>query len=112
MSEPTFGIAEVCAVVGITEARLHQWIERGQFRPMRETRPGIGREYTLSDAVHLAALVRLLALGMPVSRAAELIGTSPVRTAGKRLVRVGVGDIEVSINVGAIADTVIPRFVV
>ena len=42
MTERTFTIAEVCAAVGISPPRLHQWIERGQFDLLPDER-GQGR---------------------------------------------------------------------
>jgi DNA-binding transcriptional MerR regulator len=102
MTERTFTIAEVCVAVGISPARLHQWIERDQFKPIRGTRSGVGRDYTLRDAIHLAALVRLQAAGLTVSRAVALIGTSPLQTAGQDIISARRGDVEVVIDLASV----------
>lgn len=103
MTERTFTIAEVCAAVGISPPRLHQWIERGQFEPIRGTRSGMARDYTLRDAIHLAAITRLQMAGLPISRAVELIGTCPLQTAGQGIVSVRRGNVEVVIDLASIA---------
>ncbi|MEW5704841.1 MAG: MerR family transcriptional regulator [Pseudomonadota bacterium] len=102
MTERTFTVAEVCAAVGISPPRLHQWIERGQFDPVRVTRSGVARDYTLRDAIHLAAITRLQTAGLPISRAAELIGTSPLQTAGQDIVSARKGDVEVVIDLASV----------
>ena len=109
MTERTFTIAEICTAVGISPFCLHQWIERHQFEPIRETRAGVGRDYTLRDAIHLAAIVRLQAVGLTVSRAAALIGTSPLQTAGQDIVSARKGDIEILIDLSSVAHDVRTR---
>jgi DNA-binding transcriptional MerR regulator len=109
MTERTFAIADVCAAVGISPARLHQWIERGQFTPVHGTRCGVGRDYTLRDAVHLGALVCLQAAGVPISRAAALIGTSPSQTASQDVVSARKGAVEVVVDLASIARDVRSR---
>lgn len=47
MTERTFTIAGICAAVGISPARLHQWIGRARFEPIRHIRAGVVRQYTL-----------------------------------------------------------------
>jgi DNA-binding transcriptional MerR regulator len=109
VTERTFTIAEICTAVGISPFCLHQWIERHHFEPIRETRAGVGRDYTLRDAIHLAAIVRLQAAGLTVSRAAALIGASPLQTAGQDIVCACRGDVEVLIDLASVARDVRSR---
>ncbi|MCW5750228.1 MAG: MerR family transcriptional regulator [Alphaproteobacteria bacterium] len=109
MTERTFTLAEVCAAVSISPARLHQWIERGQFEPIRGTRSGVARDFTLRDAIHLAAVIRLQSAGLPVSRAVALVGISPLETAGQDMVSARRGDVEVVIDLASITRDVRSR---
>ncbi len=109
MTERTFTIAEICTAASISPARLHQWIERGQFEPIRGTRSGVARDFTLRDAIHLAAITRLQTAGLPISRAVELIGASPYQTAGQEIVCARKADVEVAIDLIAITRDVRSR---
>jgi len=106
VTERTFTIHEACAAAGITAACLHQWIERGQFVPLRDTQSGRAREYTLRDIVHLAAIVELDAAGLSVSSAVELLGTSPMETAGRQTVIARRANTEIRLNLAAVTDRV------
>ncbi len=106
MTERTFTIHEACAAAGITAACLHQWIERGQFVPLRDTQQGHAREYTLRDIVHLAAIVELDAAGLSVSSAIDLLGTSPMETAGRQTVIARRATTEVRLNLAAVTERV------
>ena len=106
MTERTFTIHEACAAAGMTAACLHQWIERGQFVPLREAQPGRAREFTLRDIVHLAAIVELDAAGLSVSGAIELLGASPTDTAGRQTVIVRRGHAQVRLNLAAVSERV------
>lgn len=106
MTERTFTIHETCAAVGITPVCLHQWIEREHFAPLRESQSGIRREYTLRDIVHLAAIVELGTAGLPPCRAAKILGTSPLDTAGRQTVIARRGHTEIRLDLAAVTERV------
>lgn len=106
MTERTFTIHDACGAVGITHCCLHQWIEREHFVPLRESQSGLRREYTLRDIVHLAAIAELGMAGLPVARAAQILGASPLDTAGRRTVVARRGHTEIRLDLASIADRV------
>lgn len=106
MTERTFTIHDACAAVGITPCCLHQWIGREHFVPLHETQQRIRREYTLRDIVHLAAIVELGMAGVPVARAAQILGASPLDTAGRRTIVARRGHAEIRLDIASIADRV------
>ncbi len=106
MTERTFSIHDVCAAVGITSVCVHQWIERGHFVPLRETRKGVQRDYTLRDIVHLAAIAELGKAGLRAGRAAQILGASSQNTAGHATVVVQRGHTEIRLNLTAVTERV------
>lgn len=106
MTERTFTIHEACATAGITPVCLHQWIERGQFIPLRDTQSGRAREYTLRDVVHLAAIVELGTAGLPVTRATQVLGVSPLDAAGRQTVIARRGNTEIRLDIASIVNRV------
>jgi hypothetical protein len=56
--------------------------------------------------VHLAAIVELDAAGLSVSRAVELLGASPIDTAGRQTVIVRRGHAQVRLNLAAVSERV------
>ena len=106
MTERTFTIHDACAAVGVTPVSVHQWIQREHFVPLREPQLGLGREYTLRDIVHLAAIVELGKAGLRPGRAAQILGTSPQDTAGRQSVVVQRGHAEIRLDLASIADRI------
>ena len=106
MTKRTFSIHDACAAVGISSVCLHQWIERGHFIPSRDAPAGISREYTLRDVVHIAAIVELTRIGLPVGRAVQILGACPLDTARRRTVVARIGHAEIRLNVTAVAERV------
>jgi DNA-binding transcriptional MerR regulator len=106
VTEPTFTIHQACAATGITPACLHQWIERDHFVPLHNPQSGIRREYTLRDIVHVAAIVELTMAGLPPLRAAEILGTSPLDTAGRQTMVARRDQTEIRLNLAAVTERV------
>ena len=106
MTERTFTIHDACAAVGITSVCVHQWIERGHFVPLRETRQGVQRDYTLRDIVHLAAIAELGMAGLRPGRAAQILGASPLDTAGRQTVVARRGHAEIRLDLASVTDRV------
>jgi len=106
MTERTFTIRDACTAAGITSVCVHQWIERGHFVPLRETRQGVPRDYTLRDIVHLAAIAELGMAGLRPGRAAQILGASPQDTAGRETVVAHRGHAEIHLDLAAITERV------
>jgi DNA-binding transcriptional MerR regulator len=109
MTERTFAIKDICTAVSATPFRVHAWISRGYFEPVNPVQSGVARDFTLQDAIHLAAILRLGATGIPVARAVQLIGRSPLQTAGQEVLSARVGDTEIRLDMTAIAERVRTR---
>lgn len=103
MTERTFTIKDICTAVNITPFRVHQWIARGYFEPVNQVQSGIARDFTLWDAIHLAAILRLGATGIPVARAVQIIGRSPFETAGQDVISTCVDDVQICLDLAAVA---------
>jgi DNA-binding transcriptional MerR regulator len=106
MTERTFTIDAVCDAADVSRACAHKWINLQNVDPIYSTRRGVYRPFTLQDAVHLAAIKQLRALGLPASRAAAIIGRSPLQTAGQEVLSARVGDAEIRLDMTAIAERV------
>lgn len=106
MTEQTFTVHEACAATGITPVCLHQWIERDYFVPLHNPPCGVRRQYTLRDIVHVAAMVELGIAGLPPVRAAEILGASPLSTAGRQTVVARRGQTEIRLNLAAVTERV------
>lgn len=106
MTEHTFSIHDACAAAGVTPVCVHQWIQREHFVPLREPQSGLRREYTLRDIVHLAAIVELGMAGLRPGRAAKILGTSPLDTAGRQTVVARRGHAEIRLDLASITDRV------
>ena len=111
MTERTFTIDAVCAATGVSPACIHKWINLQYVNPIHPTRRGVHRPFTLRDAIHLAAIKQLQVLGLPVSRAATIIGHSPLETAGQDDLTARIGDAEIRLDMTAIAARVRTRLV-
>ncbi|HXF89414.1 MAG TPA: hypothetical protein VNK48_13755 [Xanthobacteraceae bacterium] len=103
MTERTFAIKDICTAVGATPFRVHAWISRGYFEPANPVQSGVARDFTLQDAIHLAAILRLGATGIPVARAVQIIGRSPFETAGQDIVTTCVDDVQIRLDFAAVA---------
>jgi hypothetical protein len=70
--ERTYGSAEVCRVVGVARPTFDAWLLRG-YLPLRNG-PGTGRqrEFSLLDAVRIAAVAQLTYLGVTVRNASAV----------------------------------------
>jgi len=106
VTERTFTIHQACTAMGITPVCLHQWIERDYFVPLHNPPPGVRREYTLRDIVHVAAMVELGLAGLPPVRAAEILGTSPLDTAGRETIVTHRGQTEIRLDLAAVTERV------
>jgi DNA-binding transcriptional MerR regulator len=106
VTERTFTIHEACAATGVTPVCLHQWIEREHFTPLHDPAPGLRREYALRDIVHIAAMVELARIGLPIRRAAQMLGTSPLDTAGRRTITLRQGDAEIRLALAPVIDRI------
>jgi DNA-binding transcriptional MerR regulator len=106
MSERSFTIHETCAAVGVTAVSVHQWIQREHFVPLHEPQAGLRRDYTLRDIVHLAAIAELGKAGVPPVRAAKILGTSPLDTAGRQTVVARRSHAEIRLDLASIADRI------
>ena len=106
MTERTFTIHEACAAVGVTAFSVHRWIQREHYIPLREPQLGLRRDYTLRDIVHLAAIAELGKAGLPAGRAAKILGTSPLDTAGRQTVVARRGHAEIRLDVASISDRI------
>ncbi|MFN3624475.1 MAG: MerR family transcriptional regulator [Hyphomicrobium sp.] len=106
MTERTFTIHEACAATGITPVCLHQWIERDYIVPLHNPPSGARRHYTLSDIVHIAAMVELGMAGLPPVRAAEILGASPLSTVGRQTVVARRGQAEIRLDLAAVTKRV------
>lgn len=109
MTERTFTIDAVARATGVSPACVHKWTNRQYVDPIHPTRSGVYRPFTLRDAIHLAAIKQLRALGIPASRAATIIGRSPLETAGQDVLTARVGDAEIRLDMTAIAARVRTR---
>lgn len=70
-SDRTFGPAEVAAAAGVPRATFHSWLAR-QYFPLPPS-PGAGRErrFSVTDAVRVAIVAKLIRLGVSISVAAN-----------------------------------------
>lgn len=109
MTERVFVIADACAASGISVFNLNQMIHRGRFVPIRETRMGVPRGFTLRDIVHIAAIAELHAAGLSLGRAVEIAGASAEGTAGRETVVHRHSETEIVLNVPSIARRVRTR---
>lgn len=57
--------------LGISRERVEQWISRGYFSTAHNPDPGLGREWTVDDAIRLKATAELVEASLPASLAAH-----------------------------------------
>lgn len=65
-----YGAAEVCLAAGVPRATFHSWVARKYITQAPGPGMGVAREYTLMEAIRIAAVAELNRLGVPVSLAA------------------------------------------
>ena len=111
MSERVFSIDTVSEVTGISRTCLHGLIHRRHFVPIRSTRNGVARNFTLRDMVHLVVISDLRSIGIDLRRAVNMVGSSADGTAGRDIVTCRSGEIEITVDVARIAERIRDRMV-
>ncbi|WP_321419359.1 MerR family transcriptional regulator [uncultured Desulfobacter sp.] len=76
LNKPDYTTPELIKVIGVTRARLQQWVERGYVGPsiQKASGQGVKNLYSINDLYKVAAFKHLIEFGFSRERAGSIIG--------------------------------------